>query len=103
MSAHPIMLEALAPFITPRKPDDATTLRSKLEAMRSDWQSLLRLPFEVEVETRRASFHGPAEYATVYADEEDVQEAVDWLIDKHIDELEAKVRELMTQRADDVP
>jgi hypothetical protein len=101
MSAHPIMAQALAPFMTPRKLDDAATLRRKFDALRADWGSLLRLPFEVEVETRPVSFHGPAEYATVYADEDDVQAAVDWLIDKHIDELEAKVRELMKLRAED--
>ena len=75
-------------------------LRAKLANQRADWQSLLRLPFEVEVQTRPADRHGPAEYDFVFANEADVQAAVDWLIDKHITELEAKVSELMQARAE---
>lgn len=78
---------------------EADHLHRQLAALRSDWQSLLRLPFEVEVLTRPASNHGPAEHADVYAHPDDVREAVDALIDRHIVELEADVKRRMAIRA----
>jgi hypothetical protein len=100
MKTHPIMAQAIAPFAAPRKPDDSDALRRKLDALKSDWQSLLRLPFEVEVQTRGADRNGPAEYDFVYADDDDVRDAVDALIDRHIDELEADVKWRMQLRAE---
>lgn len=99
MSAHPIMAQAVAPF-APSGDTYAAWLRKVLRERDSEWQSLLRLPFGVEVETRPAGRNGPAEYAEVYADEADVVEAVDALIDRHIDELEADVKRRMLLRRD---
>ena len=78
---------------------EADHLRHQLAALRSDWQSLLRLPFEVEVQTRPAGRNGPAEHVDVYAHPDDVRDAVDALIDKHIVELEADVKRRMAIRA----
>jgi hypothetical protein len=107
MSALPAPLQsALRAFAPPTS--DADRIRQleaeckRLASIASRWhaevQSLLRLPFEVEVETRRAGFHGPAEYGYVTADEDDVRDAVDALIDRHIDELEADVKRRMKLR-----
>ena len=75
-------------------------LRALVKQLRDDEVSLLRLPFQVEVETHRATRFAPAEYGMVTIDEDIVREAVDWLIDKHIDELEAKAMELQRARWD---
>lgn len=97
MNAHPIMTQAVAPFAPPAN-DSPDWFRKVLRQRDAEWQSLLRLPFGVEVETRPASRNGPAEYADVYADEADVVAAVDALIDRHIVELEADVKRRMELR-----
>lgn len=70
----------------------------KIASLRSDWESLLRLPFKVETMTRAAGRNGPAEYAEVEAHPDDVRDAVDWLIDRHMAELEARVVQLGKDR-----
>ena len=97
MSALPQPLAMALRGFAPQE-SEADHLRHQLAALRSDWQSLLRLPFEVEVQTRRADHHGPAEYRDTYAHPDDVRDAVDALIDKHIVELEADVKRRMDIR-----
>jgi hypothetical protein len=75
-------------------------LRTRLD---SDMRpAVLREPFEYEVCTREAvcswGWSGcEAEYTTVAARDESVLKAVDWLIEQHMGELEAKVAELEKQ------
>lgn len=99
MSALPQPLAMALRGFAPQE-SDAAHLHRQLNALRADWQSLLRLPFEVEVQTRPADRHGPAEYADVYAHPDDVRDAVDALIDRHIVELEADVKRRMEIRND---
>lgn len=71
MSLHPIMAQALKPFRL-----NPPTAREKLDA-------LLRLPLELDDGDRQG-----------VADEDDVYQAVDECIERHIDEIEARVIEL---------
>ena len=88
-------LRAFAPAAS-----SAHRLYKMVEDLDAAWNSLLRLPFEVEVQTRPADRNGPAEYADVYAHPDDVRDAVDALIDKYIVELEADVKRRMDIRND---
>jgi predicted DNA-binding transcriptional regulator len=99
MSAiHPILEQALRPF-APKPSTDTRLMAMTLRATKAegDLASLIRSPFQVEVRTRDASRNGPAEYAYVTAPDELVIQAIDALIDKHIDELEADVKRRMDQ------
>lgn len=75
-------------------------LRAELQNVRENYQSLLRLPFQFDALVRPAVTHlapencSEAEYATRFASDSVVHEAADWLIDKYMPELEAKVSEL---------
>lgn len=114
---HPIMAEALRPFFNPMAgsaPTPESIVQDELlrravmaerraEGLQDELASLLRRPFEVEVETNPAvRSAGPlgceAEYATVTIDDDLVREATDWLLDKHMRELEAKALELQRAR-----
>lgn len=110
---HPVMAEALRgiapPPITPSRIVQDELLRRAVIAERraSELQDqldrLLRTPFTIEVQTRAAvtnrepDFCSEAEYGEVEAPQHLVARAVDWLIDKHMRELEAKVAELMAK------
>lgn len=97
MSALPQpFVQALRGFAPPA--DSGPRLYKMIEARDAAWNSLLRLPFGVEVQTRAADRNGPAEHADVYAHEDDVRDAVDALIDKYIVELEADVKRRMEIR-----
>jgi hypothetical protein len=102
MSAHPIMAQALQPFAPPEtEAQRFMRLMELLRKSREDNASLLRLPFQVEVKTAEATRLAEAQYALVTIDEDLVREAADWLIDKHIDELERKALELQRARWDE--
>ena len=78
---------------------EVARLKTWIGELTTRYDSLLRLPFQFEVCTKPAvRSWGPmgceAEYATRTANDSVVHEAVDWLIDKHMDELEAKVEKL---------
>ena len=99
---HPLA-QALRGF-APQE-SEADHLHRQLDALRSDWDSLLRLPFEVEIESPARTLgdpdlREPASYRYVTADDDDVRDAVDALIDRHIDELEADVMRRMKLRAE---
>lgn len=114
MSALPAPLQsALRAFAPPTS--DAERIRQleaeckRLASIASRWhaevQSLLRLPFEVEFETPARTLgdpdlREPASYGYVTADDDDVRDAVDALIDRHIVELEADVKRRMQLRAE---
>ena len=51
MSALPLPLAQALRAFSPPQESEAASLRRQLDALRSDWQSLLRLPFEVEFES----------------------------------------------------
>jgi hypothetical protein len=95
MSAHPIMKAAVNAF-APKTTEP--NLRKMLEKRDLAWNSLLRLPFKVEFETRAAGRNGPAEYGEMVAHEDEVLEAVDALIDKYMVELEEDVMRRMELR-----
>jgi len=100
---HPIFEQALRPFAPKLSVEDrlaAMTIRAKKSE--SELASLIRSPFQVEILMRDADRNGPAEYAYVNAPDELVIQAIDALIDKHIDELEADVKSLMEQREDEL-
>jgi hypothetical protein len=102
MSAHPIMAQALRPFAPPQtKAQQISTLEGQLQTYRAAEISLLRLPFQVEVKTAPATRVAEAQYGLVTIDEDLVREAADWLLDKHIDELERKALELQRARWDE--
>lgn len=94
---QPIFEQVLRPF-APKSPTDTRLMAMTLRAKKAEDElaSLLRLPFQVEVRTRDADNNGPAEYDYVTAPDELVIQAVDTLIDKHIDELEADVKRRMS-------
>ena len=103
MSALPLPLAQALRGFSPPTESEAASLRRQLDALRSDWQSLLRLPFEVEFESPARTLgdpdlREPASYRYVTADDDDVRDAVDALIDRHIDELEADVKRRMKLR-----
>jgi len=105
MSALPAPLQSALRAFAPPQDDAPDWFRKVLRQRDADWQSLLRLPFEVEFET--PATYGlapedsePASYRYVVADEEDVVAAVDALIDRHIVELEADVKRRMLLRRD---
>lgn len=113
MNAHPVMAQAIASFAP--APTDAERIRmleaecKRLASIASHWhaevQSLLRLPFEVEIESPARTLgdpdlREPASYRYVTANDDDVRDAVDALIDRHIDELEADVMRRMKLRAE---
>jgi hypothetical protein len=89
-AVHPIMAAALRPFA----PRPTPTAEEQLA-------SLLRLPFQVEVQNAPATRYSEPQYVLVTIDEDLVREAADWLIDKHIDELERKALELQRARWDE--
>lgn len=107
---HPIMAQALRgiapPVASPSSiaQDDllrrAVTAEHRASELQDQLDSLLRTPFTIEVQTRAAvtncepDFCSEAEYAEVEVPQHLVARAVDWLIDKHFRELEAKVEEL---------
>jgi hypothetical protein len=98
------MAQAVAPFAPPAN-DSPDWFRRVLRQRDAEWQSLLRLPFEVEFETPATyglapEVSEPASSRYVVADEEDVVAAVDALIDRHIVELEADVKRRMLLRRD---
>jgi hypothetical protein len=95
MSAHPIMSAAVSAF-APKTSEP--NLRKMLEKRDLAWNSLLRLPFSVEVKTREAGRNGPAEYVEMVAHEDEVLDAVDALIDKYMLELEEEVMRRMELR-----
>lgn len=109
MSALPAPLQAALRGVCPAPTDadriqfleaECHRLRTRAEAdMRP---AVLREPFEYEVCTKPAVISwGPsgceAEYTTRTASDENVLKAIDWLIDKYMHELEAKVDELERQ------
>lgn len=114
MNALPAPLQsALRAFAPPTS--DADRIRQleaeckRLASIASRWhaevQSLLRLPFEVEFESPGTYGLAPEDseppsYRYVTADDDDVRDAVDALIDRHIDELEADVKRRMQLRAE---
>lgn len=78
-------------------------MRTLFSNARAEEVSLLRLPFKVEVETKPAvrswgPMGGEAEYAEVTIDDDLVRESMDWLIDKHMIDLERKALELQRMR-----
>lgn len=97
---HPIMQKALQPFAPQFDKAEALDAEAQLA-------SILRLPFEVEIESRAAvtngdpSVCGEAEYSLQRIDDDLVFEAADWLIDKHMDELERKALKLQQARWED--
>jgi hypothetical protein len=96
MSAHPIMSAAVMAFAP--KTVMGPNLQQILEKRDLAWNSLLRLPFSVEVKTREAGRNGPAEYGDMVAHEDEVLDAVDALIDKYMVELEEDVMRRMELR-----
>jgi hypothetical protein len=96
MSAHPIMSAAVMAFAP--KSIIGPNLQQMLEKRDLAWNSLLRLPFFVEVETRAEGRNGPAEYVEMVAHEDEVLEAVDALIDRYMVELEEDVKRRMELR-----
>ncbi|HEV2682614.1 MAG TPA: hypothetical protein VGV14_19085 [Rhodanobacter sp.] len=76
MSLHPIMAQALKPFRL-----NPPTAREKLD-------ELLRTPFELDDGERSG-----------VADESDVYRAVDECVERHMDEIEARVVALTMERA----
>jgi hypothetical protein len=96
MSAHPIMSAAVMAFAP--KTVIGPNLHKMLEKRNLAWNSLLRLPFKVEVETRAAGRNGQAEYSEMVAHEDEVLEAVDALIDRYMVELEEDVKRRMELR-----
>lgn len=105
MSALPLPLAQALRAFSPPQESEAASLRRQLDALRSDWQSLLRLPFGVEFESPGTYGLAPEDseppsYRYVMADDDDVRDAVDALIDRHIDELEADVKRRMQLRAE---
>jgi len=105
VSALPLPLAQALRAFSPPQESEAASLRRQLDALRSDWQSLLRLPFEVEFESPARTLgdpdlREPASYGYVTADDDDVRDAVDALIDRHIVELEADVKRRMKLRAE---
>ncbi|HXE08988.1 MAG TPA: hypothetical protein VN612_13895 [Acidobacteriaceae bacterium] len=103
MSALPLPLAQALRAFSPPQESEAASLRRQLDALRSDWQSLLRLPFEVEFESPGTYGLAPEDseppsYRYVTADDDDVRDAVDALIDRHIVELEADVKRRMKLR-----
>lgn len=103
MSALPLPLAQALRAFSPPQESEAASLRRQLDALRSDWQSLLRLPFEVEFESPGTYGLAPEDseppsYRYVTADDDDVRDAVDALIDRHIVELEADVKRRMQLR-----
>jgi hypothetical protein len=102
MSAHPIMAQALRPFTPPQTEDDRfARLVDLLRKEREETASLLRLPFLINVESQPATRLAEAQYTMVRIEDDIVREAADWLIDKHIDELERKAIELQRARWDE--
>ena len=89
-AVHPIMAAALRPFAPRPEPTAEEQLAS-----------LLRLPFDIEIESQPATRLAEAQYSPVTIDEDLVREAADWPIDKHIAELERKAIELQRARWDE--
>ena len=81
VNLHPIMAQALKPFSAPKP--EAQLLRTLLHKERERLNKLLRVPFELDDGERQG-----------VADEDDVYQAVDECIERHIDEIEARVIEL---------
>lgn len=110
MSAlHPIMAAALSsvmPASERPRPASQTIdrLRQEINELHAERVSMLRLPFEVQVKTHDAVTNrdpdlcSEADYSLRRIDDDLVAEAADWLIDKHMDELEAKALELQDAR-----
>lgn len=109
MSALPLPLQQALRAVIPTPTDaeriaalqsEVRRLRAELQSVRENYQSLLRLPFQFDVMTKPAVTHlapencSEAEYATRFASDSVVHEAADWLIDKYMPELEAKVAKL---------
>jgi len=111
---HPIMANALRGICPPSPATPASIVQDELlrravmaerraDGLQDELAGLLRLPFTVEDETKPAvRSAGPlgceAEYTTVIIDDDLVREAADWLLDKHMRELEAKALELQRAR-----
>jgi hypothetical protein len=99
---HPVMAQVVRPFAPPASDADRIAkMQAQLRKAREDDVSLLRLPFRVEVESQPATRLAEAEYTLVTIDEDLVREAVDWLIDRNMGELEAKALELQRMRWDE--
>jgi hypothetical protein len=102
MSAHPIMAQALRPFAPPEtEAGRFARLMELLRKEREEMASLLRLPFLIDVESQPATRLAEAQYTMVRIEDDIVREAADWLLDKHIDELEQKALELQRARWDE--
>lgn len=100
---HPILEQALRPF-APKPSTDTRLMAMTLRAKKAEDElaSLIRSPFQVEVRTRDADRHGPAEYAYITAPDELVIQAIDALIDKYIKELEIDIERRM-KNVEDTP
>lgn len=106
MSAVTALVRSICP--PPTDADRIAFLEAECQRLRTrvaaDMRpAVLREPFELDICTRPAitncepDFCSEAEYVTVTARDENVLAAIDWLIDRHIKELEAKVAELEKQ------
>ena len=96
-------MNALAATRTQQLENELHNAANLLQRRSDEMASLLRLPFEIEIETP-ATFglapedSAPASYAYVHADDDLVRQAVDDLIEAHMAELEGKVAELQLAR-----
>lgn len=108
-NVHPIMAAALSPLVPPEeRPRPAAQaidrLRQEINELHAERVSLLRLPFQVEVQTKAAITNrtpedcSEAECSYLTIDDDLVAQAADWLIDRHMDELERKALELQGMR-----
>lgn len=101
---HPTMSAALRGFsTTPTDADRIQWLEDECQRLRDRLNALpeiLREPFEYEKLTRDAitdrepDYCCEAEYTTFMARSENLANAIDWLVDQYMRELEVKVREL---------
>lgn len=83
----------------------AVLAERRADEFQNQLDSLLRTPFTVEIQTRASvtnrdpDFCSQAEVSEIQAPQQLIAQAVEWLIDRHMRELEAKVRELISVSA----